>query len=98
MVEGLKLIVPGSEVRDLLLRQHDQYICRAVKAQKAVELLGADADHGMASKMNFAHDQAESFQSRAAEFKFMADHTDISESFLLDRHDLTILGVCSTPF
>lgn len=98
MVEGLKLIVPGSEVRTLLLKQHDEYINRAVRARKAVELLGADADHGMVSKVNSARDQAESFQSRAAELKFMADHTDTNETFLLDRHDLTILGVCSTPF
>jgi hypothetical protein len=102
MIEGLKVTIAGTELRDLCETRSKYHLNRVqgyktkLEQVKGLDLSGSgkssvDPTEEIENKIR-EHDLS------AAELQFIADHLDTHESYLLDRNDLYKLGVTSRSY
>lgn len=110
MIEGLKVTVSGTELRDLCLKQAEFHDARrATYSENAKNLadaeqgdeesgLGAIAYTGQADPKKALRDKATQHGNSADELRFIAAHLDLSESYLLDDSALRKLGITKNGY
>ena len=110
IVEGLKLFVPGGEVKILLDKKAAYHRDRAAKYQqtydKLVEILGPLTEEdlpklsssGGGDDRSKSKDGAERHTNNAVEDEFMSAHIDVSGIYELDTTDLHRLGVLKNRY
>lgn len=97
MIEGLKVTVAGTELRDLCLQRSAHHKQRAAVYAEQV----ASMDKNKIAGMNYSggdprsnlQDKMAQHESEGAEMKFIAEHLVLSESYLLDADALQKLGI-----
>lgn len=102
MIEGLKCIIPGTEVAELARAEAKKLRDRAEKlaAVKVVDSqLGDDELAEKGSNVNKVRqdveDRIKSLRTRAAELDFIATHIKTTEEYELSQSDLKVLGALS---
>jgi hypothetical protein len=107
MIEGLKVTVAGTELRDLCAKRADYHRTRAAAYSKKIAAFGKGDDgddesesqlHALMSSTtaNPAKQLTERHRQHIAaaeELEFTAAHIDASERYLLERDDLMRIGV-----
>jgi hypothetical protein len=97
MITGLKVTVGGEELVKLCSAQADYHANRAKIHEKAVASM---ADAGL-SIANYSggnpkaevQSRVEYHQNAERELRFIAEHIDTAERYLLEHHDLETLGI-----
>ena len=98
MIEGLKVTISGSEVRELATKRA---ACHAEKAEQYRKQLEALATLNVVGTSNGPGDAAKAIiqhTAHAAEMQFIADHVDVNEQYILNSGDLARLGVSYTAW
>jgi hypothetical protein len=99
MIEGLKVTISGSEVRELATKRA---ACHAEKAEQYRNQLEALAGLNVVGTSNRPGDDAKAriiqHTEHAAEMQFIADHVDVNEQYILNSGDLARLGVSYTAW
>lgn len=93
MIEGLKVIVVGTELVDLCKAQAARLRDKAVLARKNEAVLKEAPVEFSSSNVNQFKDRAAECDSEADELDFTAKHIALGESYLLDSSDLRKLGI-----
>lgn len=105
MIEGLKVTVSGTELRELCHARAEHHRNRAAQYDKKLAVLEPDDSDSEAGKMaglmgSTTANPAKQLQERrnehvqqAEELTFIAKHLDTDERYLLDREDLQRIGV-----
>lgn len=98
MIEGLKVTVKGTELRDLCLK-HAEYQRQRAKvyadqtaSMEANEIEGMNYSGGDPKKQ--LRDRHDHHESEAGELQFIGEHLNLTEDYLLERSDLLKLGIC----
>lgn len=110
MIEGLKVTVAGTELRDLCLKQAEFHDARRATYAENVKNL-ADAEQGdeeagigaitytgHADPKKALRDKAAQHGNSADELRFIAGHLELSETYLLDDAALRKLGVTKNGY
>jgi hypothetical protein len=101
MIEGLKVTIKGTELRQLCLKRAKHHLARAkvyaqqesVMVQSRIE--GAASSSG-SDPVRDIKDKREEHESGASEMSFIADHIVPRESYLLDLSALSKLGIAKS--
>ena len=98
MIEGLKVTVKGTELRELCIKQADFHRERAgFYAEKVQALAGipSNAAHGYSGQDPKQQIQAklDEHQNATRELVFISDHLVTGEDYLLAATDLQRLGI-----
>lgn len=103
MIEGLKITVPGTELKELCLKQSAHHKSRAefyTKQRDTMAEVGITDENSLSnvSPKRQINDKVKEHMILADELKFIAEHLIESEQYLLDRGDLIRLGLGSRQF
>lgn len=106
MIEGLKVTVPGAEVKRLLEKKAEHHRLRASEYQAVVDRYAAagitsDDDNKLSSQrdpVSEARSGVKRHQERERENLFLARWVNTQQAFLLDTTDLNRLGVLESRF
>lgn len=102
MIEGLKVTVGGIELRDLCLKQAGFHEQRRDKYEASVKSLGDVAPEGVnysnGDPKKALSDKVTLHDNSARELRFIADHLEPNESYLLDSMALVKLGIARSAF
>jgi hypothetical protein len=102
MIEGLKVTVGGSELRDLANARAAHHEERAKTYAEQVESMKAAKVEGMqysgGDPVSALEKRHAEHTTDARELRFIPDHIDESETYLLRREDLMRLGITNSAY
>lgn len=102
MIQGLKVTIPGPELHGLCHKHADYHEERAQVYQKKLDLLQNDGieamDYTNGDPKKPLGDKALHHGNAAKELRFIAEHLDLGEQYLLDQTDLAKLGITQGRF
>lgn len=102
MIEGLKVTVKGTELRELCERHADYHSGRATKYDSNLKALERDEIEGMnysgGDPKKAMQDRHDKHAAQADELRFIATHLVPNEDYLLDTNALARLGIVKHPF
>lgn len=97
MIEGLKLCIPSSDLRDLCLKAADFHAERAATYAQQVENLKTAAIEGMnytnGNPVETLTEQADQHETDELELRFLAKYLKEGEEYLVSREELASLGL-----
>lgn len=102
MIEGLKVTISGTELADLCGQRADHHAERErVYAEQIASMESAKIE-GMqytgGDPVKALADKRAQHASEAAEMRFISEHVEPEESYLLARADLYKLGITASAF
>ena len=103
MIEGLKVTVRGSELRDLATERADFHASRAkvyadqIASMKANEI-EAQPNYTNGNPIDNLENRRASHANQEKELRFIAAHLEIPETYLLDRDALHRLGIVTDRY
>lgn len=97
MIEGLKVTIPGRELREICLKQAEYHRQRAAVYAEQLKNLQASQVEGMqysgGDPKKAMADRQDKHTSSVAEMEFTARYLDLNENYLLGATDLHKLGI-----
>ncbi len=102
MIEGLKVTVVGTELKELCLKRAEHHKQRAgVYAAQATSM-----EENEIGAMNYSNgdpkraikDKQNQHENDSSELKFIADHLIADEQYLLERADLARIGIAQRGY
>lgn len=97
MIEGLKVTIPGAELRQLCEDRAAHHAARVEAYQGQVDSMKSAQVEPMqysgGDPIKALEDKRDQHQTQGDEMTFIAAHIDTTESYLLDRSDLERIGV-----
>lgn len=102
MIEGLKVTIVGTELRDLCTKRAEHHRDRSKVYGEQIAMMEKNEVEGMNytggdPKRALADKQTE-HDSQAGEMAFIAAHIDLSENYLLDSQALVRLGIAKSRY
>lgn len=102
MIEGLKLIVPGSDLIELCKSEAAKKLASADNIQKILDTVGTEVAAGNVNSNTTVNDNGKermkSMRGEAAELLFHSKYIVADEKYLLERQDLHRLGVVKSAY
>jgi hypothetical protein len=102
MIEGLKVTVAGSELRRLAGERADYHAERVtvyvgqIDGMKAAQVEGVQYTNG--DPVQALEGRRAQHENDSRELRFIAEHIDVGETYLLDRDALIRLGIVSSRY
>ncbi|BCM89067.1 hypothetical protein IAD21_00910 [Abditibacteriota bacterium] len=97
MIQGLKVTIPGAELRQLCEARATHHKERQAVYEQQIASMEENKVEGMnysgGDPVRALKEKREQHQQLADEMAFTATHVDVNESYLLDRGDLERIGV-----
>ena len=102
MIEGLKVTIVGTELRDLCAKRADHHRERAKTYGEQIAMMEKNAVEGMnytgGDPVRALTDKRTEHESQAGEMDFIAAHINVGENYLLDNQALVRLGICKSRY
>lgn len=99
MIEGLKVTVKGAELKELCFNRANHHAGRAAVYEGQVQAM---VDNNIEATGNTGGDPIKALRDKQSqhacqceELTFIAEHIDLTESYLLEDRDLQRLGIVS---
>lgn len=98
MIQGLKVTVPGPELKELCHLRSEHHTGRAkVYAEQVASMeqakITAPNNYSGGDPVEALRKKKDEHTNSAKEMEFIAEHIDIKEDYLLERADLAKLGI-----
>lgn len=99
MIEGLKVTVSGTELKQLALARAKFHAEKAATLKGQLSTLDSlDMTGKSMDPAREARDKIENCNRQAAELQFIAEHLTDGETYLLESSDLVKLGITYTRY
>lgn len=102
MIEGLKVTVPGTELRGLCNKRADHHRARSKVYAEQIASMEKNEVEGMnytgGDPKRALRDKLEQHESEAGEMDFIAGHLVDGEQYLLDQSALAKLGIAKSRY
>ncbi len=99
MIEGLKVTIVGTELRDLCAKRADHHRERSKAYAEQIVSMERNKVEGMnysgGDPMQALTDKKSQHDGEAGELDFIAEHLQATEQYLLGRDDLHKLGIAN---
>lgn len=103
MIEGLNVTVKGPELRELCESRVEHHVERAAVYRGQIASMRAAQVEGVPNMSNgdpvlALESRLKQHENEGREMRFIANHIDTSETYLLDRGDLERLGIVASRY
>jgi len=100
MIEGIRAKVSGKELKSLYLKRAEYHEAKQLAYERSKETMKQEledlddiSDESSFSNIKGMNAKAHNHKEAAAGFRFLAEHTDEDEIYLLNSMDLRAFGV-----
>jgi hypothetical protein len=93
MIDGLKVTIKGSELKELCLKQSQYHRNRADALQKQIDAGVAEDDPSCSNFRRDAGQRKKNEMESASLMRFAAEHFDATAEYLVAFSDLSNIGV-----
>ena len=102
MIEGIKVTITGTELRDLCLARAEHHVNRQNAYTQQLESMKFNQIEGMSytngDPIKSLEDKRLEHANAGAEMLFISKHLKPDEEYLLDRNDLFRLGITKSKY